>query len=89
MHIFKHISGGMPPGLPRAFSCFSVSFKLVLLKKKKKRLKTMWKLRSTPLPALKNLATSLSAVYQHFPNEGNKFCNKVAVKDSQDCDAIL
>ena len=40
-------------------------------------------------PPSKILATPLSAVYQHFPKEGSKFRSKVAVKDSQDCDAIL
>ena len=39
---------------------------------------------------LKMLAAPLSAMYQHlFPNEGNKFCSKVAVKDSQDCNSII
>ena len=42
-----------------------------------------------PFPLLKILATQLSAVYQHFPNEVSKFRSKVAAKDSQDCDAIL
>ena len=32
-------------------------------------------------------ASECSAVY--FPNERSKFDSKVAVKDSQDCDAIL
>ena len=31
----------------------------------------------------------LSAVYQHFSDEGSKFHCKVAVKDSQDCDSII
>ena len=42
-----------------------------------------------PQPPLEILATPLSAVYQHFPNEGSKFRSKVAVKDSQDCDSII
>ena len=54
---------------------------------KKIRLKTLWKLCSPP--SLKFLATPLSAVYQHFSNKESKFRSKVAVKDSQDCDAIL
>ena len=29
-------------------------------------------------PSLKILATPLSTVYQHFPNEGSKFRSKVA-----------
>ena len=39
-------------------------------------------------PLLKFLATPLSAVYQHFSNQGSKFRSKVAVKDSQNCDSI-
>ena len=35
----------------------------------------------------KFLATLPSAVYQHFFNEGSKFCSKVAAKDSQNCDS--
>ena len=42
-----------------------------------------------PPPPLKFLATPLSAVYQHFPNERSKFLRKVAVKDSQDYDSII
>ena len=34
-------------------------------------------------------ARPLSAVYQHFSNERSKFRNKVAAKDSQDCDSII
>ena len=40
-------------------------------------------------PPLKILATLLSAVYQHFSNEGSKCRSKVAVKHSQDCDSII
>ena len=43
----------------------------------------------SPPTSLKILATSLSAVYQHFSNERSKFRSKVAVKDSQDCDNIV
>ena len=42
-----------------------------------------------PPSLLKFFATSLSAVYQHFFNEGSKFCSKDAVKDSQDCDSVI
>ena len=42
-----------------------------------------------PFPLLKILATRLSAVYQHLPNEVSKFHSEVAIKDSQDCDATL
>ena len=44
-----------------------------------------------PPPPLKILAMLVSAVYQHFPNEGSKFCSKVAVglNNSQDWDSII
>ena len=44
----------------------------------------------TPPPFLLNfLAMILSAVYRHFLNEGSKFHNRIAAKDSQDCDSII
>ena len=85
MYIFKKFPGEHAPGLPESLSCFSISFELVLLKEK--TLKN--NVESTPPPPLKILATPPSAVYQQFPNERSKFRGKVAVKDSQDCDAIL
>ena len=48
----------------------------------------MWKL-CLPPPLLKFLAAPLSAVFQHFSNQGSKFQTKVAAKDFQDCDSII
>ena len=80
----KIIRESMPPDFPEPFY-ISISFKLVLLKKK--TLENNVKI-TPPLP-FKILATLLSAEWQHFPNEGSKFRSKVALKDSLDCDAIL
>ena len=70
----------MPPDLPRVFLVSqSASIKTTV----ENNVEIM-----RP-PFSKILATPLSAVYQHFPIEGNKFRRKAAVKDYQDCDAIL
>ena len=84
MYIFKNLPEEDATESPQSLSCFSISFKLVLLKKKI-RLKEC----GNYPPSLKIPATPLRAVYQHFTNEGSKFRSKAAVKDFQDCDAIL
>ena len=84
----KIFRGSMPSDLPRAFLvCHHLQISSA---EKKKTLENNAKImRLPPPPPLKILATPLSAVYQHFPNEGSKFRSKVVVKDSQDCDSII
>ena len=84
MYVFKNFLGKHAPGPPKNLSCFSMSFKLVLLKKNTLE----HNVEIMPSHPLKILAMPLSAVYQHFPNE-SKFRSKVVVKDSQDCDSII
>ena len=82
---FQKFPGKHAPRPPQSYFCFSISFKLVQLKKNV--LKTHCG-NYAPSP-LKTFVTPPSAVYQHFFNEGSKFCSKVAVKGSLDYDAIL
>ena len=66
----------MPPYPPRAF-LFLNQLQIIVLQKKKNARKNV---EITPNPLLKFLSTPMSAVYQHFSNEGSKFRSKVAVK---------
>ena len=76
----------MPPYPPRAFLVSQSTSNHSSAKKKKNARKNV---EITPNPLLKFLSTPMSAVYQHFSNEGSKFRSKVAVKDSQDRDSII
>ena len=80
----KIFRGSMPPDLPRAFLVFN-QLQICSVEKKNMLDSNV----EIMLPLLKILATPLSPVYQHFPNEGSKFRSKVAIKDFQDCDSII
>ena len=68
------------PRPPESLFCFSISFKLVLPKKKNTLEKNYVAIMSPYPLLLKFLATPLSAVYQHFSNEGSNFRSNLQKK---------
>ena len=80
----------MSPYLPKAFSFFFNQLQISSAEKNMlENIVEIMPLVEIMAPPFKIIASPLSGVYQHFSNEGSKFCSQVAVKDFQDCDSII